>query len=315
MVEVNAILTPGAIFLGALIVVLIAIITLTMIERKLSKRIGLKKEEQENFFKIQIEYIKNIQHPQQFLFSLDDLARQFFTEKFGIEKQMKYSDMIEKLQDKRAVEFCERMQEALYSGETLDRDKLNYLLENIESMIEEEEKKKEAIKPKIEIPQRAEQKGELNYDIVRYLVEGKKLGVKTELLIEKLIKKGLNKDEIIRAVDYVNSIKKEPSVNFSILRYLDEGRRKGIGIELLKEKLIDGGFDKNEVEKAIQYLGVVELKTENTGEQEKTNEIEKYSEHHRFIGGVDNLERVKRKIATKRRAVTPQEAEGRIGIV
>ena len=63
-------------------------------------------------------------------------------------------------------------------------------------------------------------------------------------------------------------------VNQEIIGYLNEGLNRGFSIGLLKQKLIEGGFDEREVEEAAviaeKKRGVKEEKTEELEEVEKT---------------------------------------------
>lgn len=45
-------------------------------------------------------------------------------------------------------------------------------------------------------------------------------------------------------------------VNQGILNYLKEGKRRGFSVELLKQKLLDGGFQKTDINEAINFLQI-----------------------------------------------------------
>ena len=141
----SSFLTPWTIFLISLIIVIGAIIILTVIERKLNKRILRKKEEEENFLQKSINVLKQTPlRPDKFLFSIDNISREFFEERYKINKNSKYSDLIvffKKNKDIVTMRFCERMQEFLYGGEELNPQKLSLLLNNLEFLINSEKRR------------------------------------------------------------------------------------------------------------------------------------------------------------------------------
>jgi hypothetical protein len=50
-------------------------------------------------------------------------------------------------------------------------------------------------------------------------------------------------------------------VNPEIVKYLQEGKARGFSVQLLKQKLLEGGFDGREVDEAINSIGKVPPKT------------------------------------------------------
>src|SRR3989344_8533916 len=140
----SSFLTPWTIFLTSLIIVVGAIIILTIIERKLNKIILRKRIEEENSFQKRINALKQIPlKPDKLLSFIENISREFFEKKYKTNKNSKYSDLIdffEKNNDIAAMKFCERMQESLYGGEKLDPSKVNFLLNNLEFLIDSEKR-------------------------------------------------------------------------------------------------------------------------------------------------------------------------------
>jgi len=53
-------------------------------------------------------------------------------------------------------------------------------------------------------------------------------------------------------------------VNQDVVKYLVEGKRRGFSINLLKSKLLEGGFQESDVDEAINYLNAQSLKVPTT---------------------------------------------------
>ena len=59
-------------------------------------------------------------------------------------------------------------------------------------------------------------------------------------------------------------------VNFDLVKYLAKGKRRGFSVNLLKTKLLQSGFQENDIDEAINYLN---KKTDKEfSEQEETAE-------------------------------------------
>ena len=156
VLEASSFLTPWTIFIGALIVVVTAIIVLTLVERGLSRRINEKKVEEETYFQRRAGSLKSMNGDTKLLLnSIDGLAREFFADRFGVNRNAEYSELFlefQKMGRKDIVDFCENIQEALYSGEIVSEKKLQPLIGELEFLIRDEAKEraeKDAQKSKI----------------------------------------------------------------------------------------------------------------------------------------------------------------------
>jgi len=148
-------------FLGERIIVLIAvsvilaivIVTLTIIQKKLRKKIVFKEETEtkENILIKEIESLKASKtSSEDTLNSINKIARNYFTETFRLRKNLEYSEMINLFKGKNrnsVMMFCQQMLKALYSGEKVEEEKLNDLINNLETIIKEE---KPSIKEEID---------------------------------------------------------------------------------------------------------------------------------------------------------------------
>ena len=304
----SSFLTPWTIFLMALIIVVGAIIILTIIERRLNKRILRKKIDEENSFQKRINALKQMPlKPDKLLSLIEDISREFFEKKYKTSKNSKYSNLIEffeKSKDIAAMKFCERMQESLYGGEKLDPKKVNFLLNNLEFLINSE--KKPETKP----------------------IEEKSTE-KTEFL-----KIFMKKEEIPDLEQIQKSSGKTNETNSKnvqkIKNYLLDGLKRGFSINFLKQKLTEAGFSEEDILKAILILKIAEknvvvlpLEEEDVSQLKrriivpynkeeiklnKTRNIENPNVN-KFVNGPDNLDRLVYKIKEKKKVFLPSSQE------
>jgi len=93
----------------------------------------------------QVEKLRKLKEsPETILDVLDIVAKDFLKKKFHIRNANEYSDFIEFFADKgypQIVDFCRRMNEALYSGQTLTPGNIDDLLSDLESIIIKEDPK------------------------------------------------------------------------------------------------------------------------------------------------------------------------------
>lgn len=91
----------------------------------------------------QIEKLKRLKEsPETLLEVLDVIAQDFLKKKFHIRKAIEYSDLIEFFTAKnkpQIIDFCRRMNEALYSGQTLTGGNIEDLITDLESIILKED--------------------------------------------------------------------------------------------------------------------------------------------------------------------------------
>lgn len=256
-INVSLLLSPWALFFGILILVVLAIIGLTIVERKLNRKV-LKKKEETTFYQKKLAMIKSEENsPKEFLISLDALARDFFAQRFGIDRNAKYSNLIEEFKQQEntsAMRFCQRIQETFYAGEHLEPSELDLLARNLEHMIGE------GITPV----------------------------VKKEKKETKNIEKPINK---------------------TIVKYLAEGTKRGFSVPVLKQKLLESGFNENDVDRAVEHLNLHLEEEEETFEpreseiiQEKVNTGEALpnkGEDNPKIKSVDDMDRLRKKIRSR----------------
>ncbi|MBU1988238.1 MAG: hypothetical protein KKD94_02045 [Nanoarchaeota archaeon] len=128
--NISILLLPWPIFLTVLILIVSAIIVLTLVKRKLDGEVILKREEEETYFQRKLQSVLALrENPSKFLIAIDDVAREFFGDKFDI-SGVRYSDILEQMKQEdngAAVKFCEVMQEVLYSGTELRRERIDFL--------------------------------------------------------------------------------------------------------------------------------------------------------------------------------------------
>lgn len=250
--NISLLLMPWPIFLAALILIIVAIIFLSVIERRLHKKVIIKKEEEDTYFLRKLETARNLKEDSgKFLSAIDALAREFFEDESET-NDARYSVLIEKLDkkgDKKGAKFCEEMQEALYSGEEVSKEKLDLLFEKLSCIIKEREK---TVKIKNE-PSPVQPMPTVQ------TVQPVKVGV-----VKQLPKREISAEIIaVKEIEKKEVIEKPTEININILKYLNEGMKRGFEVSSLKEKLLGGGFAKREIDRVIAYLAI------KTKEQEK----------------------------------------------
>ena len=136
--------TAMLILVIAVVVLAILAVALFIIHKRLKKKVVVKEqiEQKENIIKNKLE---NLRHsnmvPQESLKSLDELAKSFLKETFKIEKNLDYSEMIKLFEEKKRKNiafFCNQMLMALYSGEKIEKNKINLLISGLEDIIREQ---------------------------------------------------------------------------------------------------------------------------------------------------------------------------------
>lgn len=280
--NLNFFLSPWTVFFVALIIIIVMLIFLTLLERKLKKRISIKREEQ-SIFQKKLNALKSADtEPNKFLVEIDELARDFLSQHYKVDRTAKYSELA-KLFKKQgnigAAQFCERIQESFYSGEQPTKEKLEFLSRNLEFLIVEHNKIKET-EGSLEKEKRAPSE-ELDKRIVKYLSEGLQRGFELELLRSKLLGAGFKKPEIQTAEEHLNlHLEKKDEVNE--WRGLQKTQEKKLPVKVKKVRT-----------KAKQ--DVLESESEITHSETKTMS----PDNERFINSLDNLERIKGKISEK----------------
>ncbi len=286
----SSFLTPWTIFLIALIIVVGAIIILTIIEKRLNRKILKKKMEEENSFQKRINALKQMPlKPEKLLNSIDNIGREFFEKKYKTNRNSKYSNLIEffeKNKDTVAMKFCERMQESLYGGEKLAPQKVNFLLSNLDFLINSE--KRPEVKP-------IEEKNIKKVSLSKILNQARKNPEKSNI----------NNKNVQKIRDY-----------------LSDGLNREFSINFLKQKLTEAGFNEEDILEAVSRLEVSEknlvilpLEEEDISQLKNRNIVPYNKEEiklnktknienpnvNKFINGPGNLDRLVYKIEKKRK--------------
>jgi hypothetical protein len=285
--DLNVFLSPWTLFFAALIVVIVLLIVLTLFERRLKKRVTLKKEEQSIFHKKLASLDYPNQTPREFLIAIDALARDFLSQHHAIDRNAKYSELAHTFKKEgniHVAQFCSKMQEVLYSGEEVSKEKLTALAKNLEFIINVEtqtakKEKTQAQKPHFSFFNK-QKTPELDKRIVGYLVEGLKRGFSLDLLRKKLLDAGFTKQEIELAENHLNlNIKKAA-----------------------EEHLV--------LDKPTIMQQQIEAKEEPKQELRPLEEKD-----HIFIKSLDNLDRIKGRILERTKSSGAKEISDKTGLV
>src|SRR3989344_2224940 len=123
---------------------LVVIIVLFVIKKRLNKKVVIKEteEEEEIFVKRQLNELRNSAKPPEIMLnSIDLFARNFFIDAFNLNSNLDYAEMMHIFQEKRkrrAEAFCQKMLEVLYSGGKINKERINYFLNELDGIINEE---------------------------------------------------------------------------------------------------------------------------------------------------------------------------------
>lgn len=303
---------PLPIFLTALVLVVAAIVVLTIVEVRVRKRARAKKEMQETYYQRKLSATIALQSdPESFLISLDKVAREFFSEELGMQRTGKYSELIRGLNQKQKLAeqaFCQRMQEALYSGETLDQRHLLSLFDELKSFIARKEGRvvgggKRHSQEPVQKTNQSPEEQKLNQTILKYMREGRRRGFTTEALKARLLSSGFKEMEIKEVIDCLDGSgklsdekKKLPHpTEKRILTRFSSSKEKDYHV--IKE----GVGEKDELGRA-EIIEIVPYKSEEVPKK-KVNYPEKEPESYKKIGSLDDLDRVKKKINDRKKGV------------
>ncbi len=279
--DLNVILSPWTLFFVALIVIIVMIIFLTLLERKLRKRVSLKREEQLIFQKKLSSLKEQGRNPRDLLVSVDALARDFFSQHYKVDRNAKYSELAKEFRKKgniAASQFCEKIQETLYAGDSPTSERMSFLVSNLEFLINEQSKvsKLEKVQAKMADVKILSKPKDFAPDkrVISYLAEGVRRGFKIDLLRDKLFSAGFTKQEVEAAENYLNLNRKEPE-SYEIKSYPAN-------------------------QKEEDSLSPVAQAIQNDSE---------------FIKSLDNLERIKSKISDKNDEIGAKKITNRTGLV
>ncbi|MFH1787374.1 MAG: hypothetical protein ABH811_01125 [archaeon] len=122
--------------------ILFILIILTIIEKILRRKIKIRKSSIDPYLK-KIKKIKKTK-PKETLQKIDDLAIQFFRERFDIKHATEYSELrnfFNQKKDKQSEEFCNRMNDVLYSGKNTNKEINQDLILRLTQIINDNPKK------------------------------------------------------------------------------------------------------------------------------------------------------------------------------
>lgn len=126
----------GTISIISIMIIIIILIILMIVEKNLKNKVIIKKDRNKAYF----EEIIQIQSPDpvENLKNIDRIARNFFSEKFNVGKSKGYSELTDiflKQNQKQIAEFCNLMNNFLYSGETISNRQNKTLITALATII------------------------------------------------------------------------------------------------------------------------------------------------------------------------------------
>ncbi len=292
--DITILFSQWFILLFVAVVLLAFILFLSVKQKKLNKELSTRKGEI-NEFQVKIESLRDLQKkPKEFMDRLEFLSREYVSKKFGLNANVKFSDMLEFFRtrkNKPALDYFETLEQALFSGEPVDLFTIKSLMMKFEflvkssgnlreaKIIEEEEnrliqkREEEKILPLNKLPERDPR-------VRSYLIEGKKRGFSFNILKQKLLHSGFEESEI----------------NYEIEKMLEENKvlnvRQSPDLSKVETILIEKSLNP----KKIEIVPYVSEKIEKKAVSYPSQETDKY----RRIRSFDDLERIENKISSGR---------------
>lgn len=144
-VEVINLLSPGVLLLGAVLILLVGVVLfLTLTQKHLKKKLSVRQAQMQRFQKFygEIEQLRSSQEPPETTFKkLDEYVKSTLKERFQLGDKVDYSAMMHlfnTLDKKHLAQFCNQMLQVMYSGDKVDKKRLEVLINNFETIVREE---------------------------------------------------------------------------------------------------------------------------------------------------------------------------------
>lgn len=126
--------------ISILVILALILVFLILIEKKLKQKLKLQRNSRNLFYKRKIKRLNRLKlKPQEFLDSINDIARDFFKEAFDLPYNLEYSELVsefEKRKKEDCVAFCKLISELNYSGKKIEKNKLITLSKLLEKIID-----------------------------------------------------------------------------------------------------------------------------------------------------------------------------------
>lgn len=113
------------------IILAVVIFILIKINRNLDKKIKEQQEKVEKY-EVKLKKIQTLKPTEENLDSLNQIAREFFKEKFNLKQSSTYLELakqFEKDKKKENQEFCEKMSELIYSGRKIKQGEIKKVID------------------------------------------------------------------------------------------------------------------------------------------------------------------------------------------
>jgi len=230
------------------LVLLIIIFILYSIEKKLKKKLDTHNQKN-NFYKNKLEKLKKSKlTPEQFIDRLNNIAKDFFKEAFNLPYSLEYSELTEEFRKKgkkECITFSELMIETAYSGEKIEKHKLNILTGLFEKIIDknkiitQEEEKPEEKKEEIGVEEPEKKSSELEKE--------SKQKLKKPSIIKSILK---NKKQIKTKSEKLRLKKQDKrTIEMANKSIKEENRKKIKSAKRLIRQLKKIGQDNNAIKK------------------------------------------------------------------
>lgn len=122
-----------------ILILVLVIIILQIIEKSLRKKLELRKKDRNLYYQRELKKIARLDaSPEETLDSLNNLARNFFKEAFGLSQTLEYSELKEEFKKMKKIDcvnFADLMLELNYSGLKVEKSEIHSLIKMFERII------------------------------------------------------------------------------------------------------------------------------------------------------------------------------------
>jgi len=283
MIDLTEFFTPWTVFLGALVIVVITIIVLTIVERKLNKKINIKEEEKRTYFQRNLEAVVAEEDSQRFLFAYERLVRLFFQQKYGANQNSRASQLESRFRtegNEKAAALIKRIQEINYAGLVLNEKKKQELINDFRSLLSDSPTESAEREPPKEIFLKKDSVGKIKELFGRRRGSGEQEEVSKDFGVLEL-------DNEERPINL-----KEDKIIVEEMYEEDIGKVRGEILDKIKETAREEEFP------PLPAVRIVPFKKEEIHARRRTKRKE--GKREASIESIDNLERLKKRLKSGR---------------
>ncbi len=228
---------PAQIMIIFVCIILIILVILKIKKSTLKKEINSQKSSREEYIEELTKTKKSGKSPEEKVDLLNDISKRIFEEKYGLNQKSTYNDLTKKLRERGQEQlsiFSKQMSLCYYSGEKLNKEKINKLIEDLIKIIMT-----------------------TDHDI-------EKVDKKKSKFDLKRIKK--NSDNNLTKYGYLNTIQKNPGIYTDLKKSFELTNRRILDLNKLIRELYTKG-DKKTKQKIKRAVNNYKKQTSNIAQK------------------------------------------------